>query len=48
MDNKFLMNVLAVFVGIAGTGIVLDEAGKGSFGETAANVATKITNGFGV
>jgi len=42
------MTVLAVHAGIITGGVFLDEAGKGTFGQTLANLATKVTNGFGV
>lgn len=48
MDKNFLKTVLAIHVGIITAGVVLDEAGKGTFGETVRGVAVKVTKGFGV
>lgn len=48
MNKQFVMTVLAVHVGIITGGIVLDEAGKGTFGGTLQGIASKVTRGFGV
>lgn len=44
----FAVNVLTVVVGAVLTGIVLDEAGQGKFGQTIKMLAQKTTRGFGV
>lgn len=46
--KNFIMTVFAIHVGIATAGIILDEAGKGTFGSTVGEIARKITRGFGV
>lgn len=38
----------SVMTAILVTGILLDEAGKGTFGTTVKNVAVKVTSGYGV
>lgn len=49
MNTKaFIYNVLAIHVGIITAGIVLDEAGRGTFGGTISTIANKVTRGFGV
>jgi hypothetical protein len=40
--------VLGTVAGIVITGLLLDEAGKGKFGEAVKKVSQKITNGYGV
>ncbi len=40
--------MLAVFLTIIITGCLLDEAGKGNFGDVLKALAKKTTNGFGV
>lgn len=46
--KKFSQSVVAIFAGIVFTGILLDEAGKGSFGGTLQQIAGKVTRGYGV
>jgi hypothetical protein len=48
MGKNFIQTVLAIHVGIFTAGIVLDEAGRGTFGNTVQSIASKITKGFGV
>lgn len=40
--------VLTGMVAIIATGMLLDEAGKGTFGDLAKKAAVKTTNGYGV
>lgn len=46
--KKVLGNVLPIFAGIVITGLLLDEAGKGTFGNTIKSFAGKVTRGYGV
>ena len=45
--KKILGNVLPIFAGIVITGLLLDEAGKGTFGRIVKGFADKVTRGYG-
>lgn len=48
MLKKFGQSTLSLFVGIIVTGVILDEAGKGTFGGLIQSFAQKVSRGYGV
>lgn len=46
--QKLLQTVVAVGAAIIVTGLLLDEAGKGTFGVLVKEFAGKVTRGYGV
>lgn len=43
-----LGKILVISSAIIATGVVLDEAGKGTFGSAVQSAASKVTRGYGV
>lgn len=44
----FAKSVFVVVVGIVATGLLLDQAGKGRFGQGIKGIAQNVTAGYGV
>jgi len=45
---KVVKDILILFSGVVFSGLLLDEAGKGTFGNIPQTLAKKVSNGFGV
>lgn len=48
MFKKYAQSVLSIVAGIVVAGVILEEAGKGTFGATVQKLANKVTLGYGV
>ena len=46
--KNIIKTALTVGLAIIGTGLILNEAGKGTFGRFAKGIAQNVTAGYGV
>jgi len=48
MGKAAIKGIIVTMASIVLTGVVLDEAGRGTFGTLTADFARKVTRGYGI